>query len=161
FVPQGHGIFRSLTVEDNLELGAFSEAETTRLDERRGLAYEMFPMLRERARQIGGTLSGGQQQMLAIGMALMHAPKLMIVAGASGLVGFAAVRHFMGLPGWEVVGLSRRIPTGLEQARILSLDLLDRGRCAEVLGAMRDVTHVVYAALYEKPGLIPGWRDPE
>jgi len=79
FVPQGHGIFRSLTVEDNLELGAFSEAETTRLDERRGLAYGMFPMLRERARQIGGTLSGGQQQMLAIGMALMHAPKLMIL----------------------------------------------------------------------------------
>jgi nucleoside-diphosphate-sugar epimerase len=85
----------------------------------------------------------------------------LLVAGASGLVGFAAVRHFMGLPGWEVVGLSRRIPAGLEQARILSLDLLDRGRCAEVLGAMRDVTHVVYAALYEKPGLIPGWRDPE
>jgi len=85
----------------------------------------------------------------------------LLVAGASGLVGFAALRHFMGLPGWEVVGLSRRVPTGLEQARILSLDLLDRGRCAAVLGSMRDVTHVVYAALYEKPGLIPGWRDPE
>jgi len=77
FIPQGHGIFRTLTVEDNLELGAFSD--TTRLDERRGLVYGMFPMLRERARQIGGTLSGGQQQMLAIGMALMHAPKLMIL----------------------------------------------------------------------------------
>src|SRR5205807_10333094 len=78
-VPQGHGIFRTLTVEDNLELGAFSEADTSRLDERRGLVYEMFPILRERAGQTGGTLSGGQQQMLAIGMALMHAPKLMIL----------------------------------------------------------------------------------
>src|SRR5438270_11355427 len=67
----------------------------------------------------------------------------------------------MGLPGWEVAGLSRRVPAGLEQARILSLDLLDRGRCAEVLGSMREVTHVVYAALYEKPGLITGWSDPQ
>ena len=79
FVPQGHGIFRTLTVGDNLELGAFSEADTSRLDERRGLVYEMFPILHERAAQTGGTLSGGQQQMLAIGMALMHAPKLMIL----------------------------------------------------------------------------------
>jgi nucleoside-diphosphate-sugar epimerase len=85
----------------------------------------------------------------------------LLVAGASGLVGYAAVRHFMRLPGWEVAGLSRRVPAGLEQARSVSLDLLDRGRCAEVLGAMRDVTHVIYAALYEKPGLIPGWRDPD
>src|SRR6266436_6407493 len=49
FIPQGHGIFRTLTVEDNLELGAFSEADTSRLDERRGLVYEMFPILHERA----------------------------------------------------------------------------------------------------------------
>ena len=85
----------------------------------------------------------------------------LLVAGASGLVGYAAIRHFAGLPGWEVIGISRRVPAGLAQARIVSLDLLDRGRCAEVLGAMRDVTHVIYAALYEKPGLIAGWRDPE
>lgn len=79
FIPQGHGIFRTLAVEDNLELGAFSVADASRLHERRELVYEMFPILRERARQVGGTLSGGQQQMLAIGMALMHAPKLMIL----------------------------------------------------------------------------------
>lgn len=85
----------------------------------------------------------------------------LVVAGASGLVGYAAIRHFMRLPGWEVIGISRRVPAGLEQARIVALDLLDRSRCAAVLGAMRDVTHVIYAALYEKPGLIPGWRDPE
>lgn len=87
--------------------------------------------------------------------------KKLLVAGASGLVGFAAVRHFASLPGWDVVGLSRRTPPGLEQARIVSLDLMDRARCAAVIGSMRDITHVIYAALYEKPGLIAGWQDPE
>ena len=82
-----------------------------------------------------------------------------LVAGASGLVGFAAARHFMRLPGWEVLAVSRRVPQGLEQAQIVSVDLLDAARCAEVFGATRDVTHLVYAALYEKPGLIAGWRE--
>ncbi len=79
FIPQGHGIFRTLTVRDNLELGGFVESDTGRLAERRELVFHMFPILAERAAQIGGTLSGGQQQMLAIGMALMHGPKLMIL----------------------------------------------------------------------------------
>ncbi|HJY84871.1 MAG TPA: SDR family oxidoreductase [Candidatus Binatia bacterium] len=82
-----------------------------------------------------------------------------LVAGASGLVGFAAVKHFAQLPGWEVVGVSRRIPAGLEGATLLSVDLSDRARCAEVFVQMLDVTHVVYAALYEKPGLVQGWRE--
>lgn len=84
-----------------------------------------------------------------------------LVAGASGLVGFAAVRAFMATPGWEVLGVSRRCPPGLEDATLVSVDLTDRARCAEVFGAMHDVTHVVYAALYEKEDLIAGWRDPE
>ena len=82
-----------------------------------------------------------------------------LVAGASGLVGFAAARHFIRLPGWETIGVSRRVPEGLEQAQIVSVDLLDAARCAEVFGAMREVTHLVYAALYEEPGLIAGWRS--
>src|SRR5262245_53523769 len=65
----------------------------------------------------------------------------------------------MQLPGWGVVGISRRVPPGLERAAIVSVDLLDRARCADVFGAMRDVTHVVYAALFEKPGLVAGWRE--
>ena len=84
-----------------------------------------------------------------------------LVAGASGLVGFAAIRHFTSLPDWDVVGVSRRRPPGLDDANIVSVDLTDRARCAEVFGAMHDVTHVVYAALYEKDELIAGWRDPE
>src|SRR5258706_10597740 len=87
--------------------------------------------------------------------------KKVLIAGASGLVGAHALRHFMQLPGWEALGVSRRARAGLEAARLVRVDLLDGARCAEVFGAMRDVTHLVYAALYEKPGLIAGWRDPD
>ncbi len=79
FIPQGHGIFPTLSVRDNLELGAFALADRSKLGERLETVFALFPVLAERARQIGGTLSGGQQQMLAIGMALMHAPRLMIL----------------------------------------------------------------------------------
>ena len=79
FIPQGHGIFRTLSVRDNLDLGAFVEPDKSLLPERLDTIFRMFPILKERASQIGGTLSGGQQQMLAIGMALMHAPRLVIL----------------------------------------------------------------------------------
>src|SRR5215470_6578976 len=82
-----------------------------------------------------------------------------LVAGASGLVGFAAVKHFAQLPDWEAVGVSRRLPWGLEGATLISVDLTDTACCAEVFGQMHDVTHVVYAALYEKPGLVRGWQE--
>ncbi len=82
-----------------------------------------------------------------------------LVAGASGLVGFAALRHFTQLADWEVVGVSRRVPGGLEGATLISVDLTDKARCAEVFGQMSDVTHLVYAAVNEKPGLVQGWRD--
>lgn len=87
--------------------------------------------------------------------------KKMLVAGASGLVGFAAVKHFAQLEDWDVVGVSRRIPSGLEDATMISVDLQDKARCAEVFGHMSDVTHVVYAALYEKPGLVQGWFEQD
>ena len=79
FVPQGHGVFRTLSVEANLELGGFAERERARLAERRQLVFELFPILAERRSQLAGTLSGGQQQMLAIGIALMHAPRLIVL----------------------------------------------------------------------------------
>lgn len=78
FVPQGHGIFPTLRVQTNLELGAFV-ADKHLTGERLATVYELFPILKERADQIGGTLSGGQQQMLAIGMALMHAPQVLLL----------------------------------------------------------------------------------
>jgi branched-chain amino acid transport system ATP-binding protein len=79
YVPQGHGIFRRLTVRRNLELGAFVVKEHRIAEERMETVFELFPILRERASQLGGTLSGGQQQMLAIGMALIHAPAVIIL----------------------------------------------------------------------------------
>jgi len=79
YVPQGHGIFRSLTVRDNLELGAFVESDSAAVAERLERIYALFPILKERASQVSGTFSGGQQQMLAIGMALMHGPRVLIL----------------------------------------------------------------------------------
>lgn len=79
FVPQGHGIFRSLTVRDNLELGGFVEHAADKFAQRLEDVYGLFPILKDRAGQIAGTFSGGQQQMLAIGMALMHGPRVLIL----------------------------------------------------------------------------------
>jgi nucleoside-diphosphate-sugar epimerase len=81
------------------------------------------------------------------------AKRKILIAGASGLVGFAAVRHFAQLDDWEVAAISRRLPRSVERARLVSVDLFDRERCREIFGAMSDVTHLVYAALSEKPSL--------
>lgn len=85
--------------------------------------------------------------------------KTVLIAGASGLVGFAAAKHFARQAGWKVIGVSRRRPQGLDGVELVSVDLDDRAKSADAFGRMRDVTHVVYAALYEKPGLFRGWRE--
>jgi nucleoside-diphosphate-sugar epimerase len=84
-----------------------------------------------------------------------------LIAGASGLIGYAAVRHFSKLADWDVVAVSRRAPATAGRAVFLSVDLLDAKRCREVFQPMSDVTHVVYAAVNEKPGLIEGWLERE
>jgi nucleoside-diphosphate-sugar epimerase len=92
----------------------------------------------------------------------MPGKKKVLIAGASGLVGFGAVRHFAALPEWEVVAVSRRIPEGVSGPTFISVDLKDSHRCAEVFSQMHEATHLIYAALTEKPGaLIEGWRDRE
>ena len=87
--------------------------------------------------------------------------KKVLVAGASGLVGQAALRHFAGLEGWEAVGVSRRPPVGIAGAKFVAVELADKQACRTAFGEMRDVTHVVYAALYERPGLFQGWIEEE
>jgi nucleoside-diphosphate-sugar epimerase len=82
-----------------------------------------------------------------------------LVIGASGVIGYAATKHFAARPEWDVVGVSRRRPLDLEGATLVSLDLLDAGSCRAFAREHADVTHVVYAALYEKPGLVAGWRE--
>ena len=87
--------------------------------------------------------------------------KTVLVAGASGLVGFAAMRAFAREPGTRVLATSRRPPLELDGAQWLAADLTDAAACERVFGDLPDVTHLVFTALYEKPEVIPGWLDPE
>ena len=88
--------------------------------------------------------------------------RTVLITGASGLVGTAAVDAFLHA-GWEVVGVSRRPPEAFSNRPFthLSVNLQDAQACREAFEALPQVTHVVYAAVYEKPGLIAGWQDPE
>jgi nucleoside-diphosphate-sugar epimerase len=88
------------------------------------------------------------------------ASKKVVVAGATGLVGNAALRHFEHVAGIEVVALSRRKPRELYGARHLPIDLADAESCANAAQALSGATHLIFAALYEAPNLIDGWRDP-
>jgi branched-chain amino acid transport system ATP-binding protein len=77
-VPEGRRIFPKLTVHDNLEMGAYS-APSSELNRNFEKVFAVFPILKERARQMGGTLSGGEQQMLAIGRSLMSNPRMLLL----------------------------------------------------------------------------------
>ncbi|RAI43176.1 ABC transporter ATP-binding protein [Rhodoplanes roseus] len=88
-VPEGRRLFPRLTVEENLLLGAFRPKARASLHDNLAFCYEAFPRLAERRRQLAGSMSGGEQQMLALGRALMLAPKILIVDEPS--VGLAPV----------------------------------------------------------------------
>jgi len=79
YVPEGRDVFTALSVQDNLRMGAFSKKLSSReIEERFDEMYEMFPRLKERRKQLAGTLSGGEQQMLAIARGLMSRPEIIM-----------------------------------------------------------------------------------
>ncbi len=78
-VPEGRGVFARLTVEENLDMGAYIRTDKDQIKNDLDFVYELFPRLLERRRQVAGTLSGGEQQMLAIGRALMTRPSLLLM----------------------------------------------------------------------------------
>lgn len=77
--PEGRLIFSNLTVKENLEMGAYTRKDTNNIKDDLEFLFTLFPRLKERLKQLGGTLSGGEQQMLAISRALMSKPKLLLL----------------------------------------------------------------------------------
>ena len=78
-VPEGRGVFANMSVRENLEMGAYTRASRTEVEESFGRVFALFPRLSERASQMAGTLSGGEQQMLAIGRAVVQRPDLLLL----------------------------------------------------------------------------------
>ena len=126
-VPEGRRIFPRLTVRDNLELGAFQRNDEIGGDLER--SFDLFPILRERSGQLGGTLSGGEQQMLAIARALMARPKLLVLDEPSlGLAPLMVAKIF------EIIQMINRSGTTIllvEQNANLALRIAQRGYVLE------------------------------
>ena len=122
-IPEGRMIFRDMTIEENLMLGAFPKQRRSGAAGRLEPIYELFPLLRERRRQLAGTLSGGQAQMLALGRGLMSDPKLLLIDEPS--LGLAPVMV------QEVFGILRRLKDEgrtillVEQNTNMALDVAD------------------------------------
>jgi branched-chain amino acid transport system ATP-binding protein len=131
-VPEHRRLFPRLSVEDNLRMGAFTPAARARFDERLALVYRHFPRMRERRHQPAGTLSGGEQQMCAIGRALMSGPRLLLLdepsAGLAPVVvqsTFEVVRQ-MSAEGYTVLIVEQNIRQVLKVAQ--RAYLLETGR---------------------------------
>ena len=144
-VPDGRGTFLQLTVEENLRLGAHTRRDRGGVAQDAGLVYGYFPRLKERARQQAGTLSGGEQQMLAIGRALMMRPKLLLLDEPSfGLAPLVVQEIFQIM---RSINQQQKVSMLLvEQNASLALDLADHAYLLEtgrvvVSGTSRDVAN--------------------
>jgi len=128
-VPEGRQLFPTMTVLENLELGARTRAARARRDESLGRVFDLFPRLQERREQLAGTLSGGEQQMCAIGRGLMACPRLLMLDEPSlGLAPVMVKAIFEDLGRINVQGLTILL---VEQNVLRSLQLAHRGYVLE------------------------------
>jgi branched-chain amino acid transport system ATP-binding protein len=131
-VPEGRQLFAPMTVADNLELGAYlrhRNGNKTELEQDMAMVYDLFPVLKERRKQLAGTLSGGEQQMLAIGRALMSRPRLMLLDEPSmGLAPKIAEDIFNTITRLKTQGVTILL---VEQNARMALDVAERGYVIE------------------------------
>jgi branched-chain amino acid transport system ATP-binding protein len=124
-VPEGRKIFSRLTVTENLEMGAYSRADHAGIQEDIERVFALFPRLKERRRQLGGTLSGGEQQMLAIGRGLMARPRILLLDEPSmGLAPVLVERIFETIQEINQQGTTILL---VEQNALMALSIAHRG----------------------------------
>ena len=128
-VPEGRKIFAPLTVEENLEMGAFTRTDPAEIRASMERVFKSFPRLKERLSQLGGTLSGGEQQMLAIGRGMMSRPKLLLLDEPSmGLAPILVEEIFSIIQEINSQGVSILL---VEQNALMALSVAHRGYVLE------------------------------
>ena len=128
-VPEGRGVFPRLTVEENIDMGAYCRKDKQEIQADHENIYALFPRLAERRRQIAGTLSGGEQQMLAIGRAIMGRPRLLLLDEPSmGLAPLMVQKIFETVRAIAATGVTTLL---VEQNAKLALEMCDRGYVME------------------------------